>query len=1342
MERRTLAEFLFATTSVAALLLATGVQPAHAVVPCSSNTVGNTSSPTVNSGAIACIAITGSAVSLTNTASGKIGPSTTPGTPVLISGGATLSGGVLNAGTITASGTSDFFESMDIDGFVGGTVSNSGTITATAASGVSTATAIGIHIGNTLLGGLVNSGTIAASASSTGAGDCAHAYAITIDNDLLIGGISNSGTVTASAISSGSSAAAYGLTGFSSVFDGPIVNTGTIAATASAANFAGAYAITYSGTVFSGGLTNSGTISGTATSSAAEASATGVSLGFSTFVGNVSNSGTVSAVATGPTGASAIALSVFGETLFQGTVTNSGTISARATTSGTGEAEATGVGLGAGTFFSGSFINSGMVSATATATGTGETLATGVEQSLFSYGSGGNNFSFANSGSISASAAGVSGLTEATGVDLLDYSGGGSLSFVNSGTLSATATSATGEAEAIGVVMSYDSGSAVITASSPSQGLINNTGTISASASLSGVASTGAFAAGLELDARTAFGNIINSGTISASARMIGTNTAFNCAEANATGALISAGLLIGNITNSGTISATATSTATSAGCNCAVANGLSIGIDTMTGTVANSGTISASATQNSSRGCACAVALNVSIGTITGNLVNSGTLTAVATGQAGCARALWLDDFGSTITGNVTNGGAITARFTAPSTGFGSATGVRVDVGTFNGALVNSGTITATRSGPGCAYGIRVSELNSGNFTIANSGTISATDVGVELNGSSVPVTINQTAGLITGTTAIAFSANGDTLNASGGKIAGNLVGQAGGTMATINVAAGVGGTFTYAGTTTNIGTINVNSGTLLLATQASGAASVVNTVTFTQGAGGTLGLGAMPTTISSVTASGALSLAGPLVVYEGAAGWKPGTTYTYADALVGGSLTGAFSSVGSYSPLFTAGAAQAGNSETVTLGLLPLGSVPGLSGNDRSVLGALETLLANPNTPASVVNTLGQIYTLNSTSAVGSFATSLSGEQNTQNFQFSQSAWGQFTDMLLDRLFGDGGGGTTGVASFSKDQGVQFAQADIPQVAQASDAARPGVAPAARPSKWGVWARGYGSWASAPSTASSASYDESGAGVILGGDAQITSNLVGGFAFNIGSDTADISGGSRNNINTYQGALYGKYAVDPHIYVAGLAGFGWQDYDSRRFIVAPISANATANYSGQGYRLYGESGYALHLSGPMPDTTVTPYVGLGYLRTHVDGFTEAGGGGAALAVGAVDANSFTTSLGARASTSLRVGNMLLKPEVRAAWQHEWLDDSTNVQSAFASAPGSVFTVTGAGFGRDSFIGGTGVSTTLAGFGVNDPHFASTQLYFDYDVKANGGYLSNVVSGGFRMKF
>ncbi len=78
----------------------------------------------------------------------------------------------------------------------------------------------------------------------------------------------------------------------------------------------------------------------------------------------------------------------------------------------------------------------------------------------------------------------------------------------------------------------------------------------------------------------------------------------------------------------------------------------------------------------------------------------------------------------------------------------------------------------------------------------------------------------------------------------------------------------------------------------------------------------------------------------------------------------------------------------------------------------------------------------------------------------------------------------------------------------------------------------------------------------------------------------------------------------------------------------------------------------------------------------------------------------------------------------------------------STNVRSAFVAAPGSVFTVTGAGFGRDSFIGGAGISTTLAGFGVTDPRFAPTQLFVDYDVKITGSYLANVVSGGLRVKF
>src|SRR6185437_11442497 len=132
-------------------------------------------------------------------------------------------------------------------------------------------------------------------------------------------------------------------------------------------------------------------------------------------------------------------------------------------------------------------------------------------------------------------------------------------------------------------------------------------------------------------------------------------------------------------------------------------------------------------------------------------------------------------------------------------------------------GAVAQSGRIRAARAGNGMATGLGVEGLRDGNATIANSGTISGTDVGIDVENNFVPVTVDQTAGLIMGNTAILFSSNGDTLNASGGKIEGALVGPTSGTLPTINVAAGS-GTFTYAGVANNIGTINVNSGTLLL--------------------------------------------------------------------------------------------------------------------------------------------------------------------------------------------------------------------------------------------------------------------------------------------------------------------------------------------------------------------------------------------------------------------------------------------------------------------------------------------------------------------------------------------
>ena len=210
--------------------------------------------------------------------------------------------------------------------------------------------------------------------------------------------------------------------------------------------------------------------------------------------------------------------------------------------------------------------------------------------------------------------------------------------------------------------------------------------------------------------------------------------------------------------------------------------------------------------------------------------------------------------------------------------------------------------------------------------------------------------------------------------------------------------------------------------------------------------------------------------------------------------------------------------------------------------------------------------------------------------------------------------------------------------------------------------------------------------------------------------------------------------GAAYAKYAMDPNWYIDGLAGLGWQTYKSVRVITLPLSAIANSSYQGQGYRAYGETGYTLRLA-VLEDTAleVTPYVGLGYLYAHTDAFAETGAGVESLSVQAMDTDSLATTLGARAATVWRVGDSVFRPALRAGWQHEWLDASATVRATFEQAPGSVMTATGAAFSRASFVGGAGITTDIT---------SSIQVFANYDAKVNGGYVGQVVSGGFHVSF
>ncbi len=1302
-----------------------------------------------------------------------------------------LASAIAGGGTATATGIS-----IHVSTFDGSIVNSGGTITALASGVAAFARGLGLFDG-TYLGGVTNAGAIVASATATGSGFGSTASATGILICGCVGpfsnGIVNSGSILSRA--QGTTASAVGMSLNSTTFLGGVTNSGTITAVANGSGTARAIGIGIGVenvvSTFAGGVTNAGGIFVSATAGTSAAIAVGIGVRASTFSGDIANTGTIAVMANGTratvTGIGAAVLS------FGGSIVNNGTIAAVASDFG-GQAGAVGIGVygttsaisldpfgfesSVASSFSGSIVNNGTIvamgtgflagangiyvnastltggitnngSITAVANGTFAVVATGINL-------GADTFAgdVVNNGAIVVAVDPAAAPASGFGINIHGTFGtlstasffGGSVVNMGSIAVVATADSAPAKATGISIAVSTFAGSVV------------NHGSVSAIAS-----GTTAIAAGLALFEGSYIGGINNSGSIVASA----TATA-GPGVATATGILLfgCVGPFSGGVVNSGAIVATAQ------GRNAAKALGTSLNSTTFSGGFANNGTISAAA---SARHTAVAVGIGIGlegpISLFSGGIINTGAVSASATATAtavnGFATATGIAVFASSLAGNINNsGGTIVA--VAQANGTAAAFGLRVATDTaFSGNIINSGTIAATAN-QGTALGIVATSfagtiVNSGTITgtvigvgtgvgiglvssagtIANTGTIEGNTWAINLAHAGGSNTINQNAGSIIGPTsgsggAILFSGAGDTLNINGGSIIGDIAGS-GGTAPTVNVQPGAGNIFSYADSMSGIGTMNLKSGTLLLQNLTTAGA---NTANYNQSAGTTLALEISPEATlnhASLSASGAITLAPGAVLqaFAGPFAWKPGN-YTYDALITGGTINGTFV-VTSNSPFFVANLSQNGNvslgcgcvlseastgSLSLSVTMLSPSQVPGLTANQISVANAIINI---PDGNA----TLDQLFTL---SNPGPALSQLSAEQFTQtNYQPLVQAWQTFSAPLSDRLSQGGGYGGSATASYDPSHGLQFAQANVRQVAQISDADTRTLraAPPRSPNQWGVWTRGYGLSSTAPSAATSSPYSESGAGLIVGADNQITDRIVAGVALNVSTDKANVTGGGFTQTDAYQGSLYGQYQVDANWYLNGIAGFGWQTYKTKRVVTLLAPGVNNGSFDGQSYQLYGESGYALHPAF-LPQTRITPYLGFGYLHVHNNAFTETGSA-SALSVQAMDPNSFTTTLGARADATFQIGATAFRPELRAAWQHEYLDQSATLRAAFVVAPGSLFTATGTGFGRESFLGGAGVTTTIT---------SSTQLFFDYDAKINGGYTSQAVSGGLRAQF
>ena len=273
------------------------------------------------------------------------------------------------------------------------------------------------------------------------------------------------------------------------------------------------------------------------------------------------------------------------------------------------------------------------------------------------------------------------------------------------------------------------------------------------------------------------------------------------------------------------------------------------------------------------------------------------------------------------------------------------------------------------------------------------------------------------------------------------------------------------------------------------------------------------------------------------------------------------------------------------------------------------------------------------------------------------------------------------------------------------------------------------GVFITGVGEFTNIGNTANAQGYDLTTGGFTIGVDFKLTHNFAIGINVGYARTGADLTGNGRVTVDGAKGGLYATYFTDSGFYVDAAASGGYNSYDTRR---GALKGTAKGSTNGGEFNALLATGYNWKTSDGL---SIGPVASVQYTNVSVDSFRESGSL-APLKIASHSGESLRTALGMKASYDFHplASGVIIRPEVRAAWQHEFGDSSFALDSRFASGAGNTFTVHGPEIGDDSLLVGAGVAVLW-----NER--TSTYVYYDGEL-ARTNYSSHNVSGGVRLSF
>jgi len=272
--------------------------------------------------------------------------------------------------------------------------------------------------------------------------------------------------------------------------------------------------------------------------------------------------------------------------------------------------------------------------------------------------------------------------------------------------------------------------------------------------------------------------------------------------------------------------------------------------------------------------------------------------------------------------------------------------------------------------------------------------------------------------------------------------------------------------------------------------------------------------------------------------------------------------------------------------------------------------------------------------------------------------------------------------------------------------------------------PPRWGFFVTGIGEFTKVNDTSVARGYYLPTGGVLFGADYRVCPNfaigLTGGYSHTDGDllySGLDIDSGT---VGAYATAFSGGF------YINAAATGVFNSYDEHR---DALLGTASGDTNGREFNGLVSGGYEWKNGGLI----IGPTASYQYTYVEFDGFTEHGSL-LPLTFSDQNANSSRLALGGKVSYDWHVGHVIVRPELRLAWQHEFGDTTNSIVSSFANGAGNSFTVVGPTIGRDSLLIGAGAAVI-----INDR--VSVYAYYDGEL-ARTNYSSNNVSAGIRVSF